>query len=96
MSPKETKNVVASVLARLRNSSKSSGSPFQQVLQQYAIERLLYRISMSKHAKSVVRQRFARWSLIAIAIAFFVNACAADLKESPSGPLTDNPVLSVA
>ncbi|MEJ1966779.1 MAG: nucleotidyl transferase AbiEii/AbiGii toxin family protein [Gammaproteobacteria bacterium] len=54
MSAKETKNVVASVLARLRNSSKSSGSPFQQVLQQYAIERLLYRISKSKHAKSVI------------------------------------------
>lgn len=54
MSPKETKNVVASVLARLRNSAKSSGAPFQQVLQQYAIERFLYRISKSKHAQSVV------------------------------------------
>lgn len=51
---KETKNVVASVLARLRNTSKSSGAPFQQVLQQYAIERFLYRISKSKHAQSVV------------------------------------------
>ena len=39
MSPKETKNVVASVVARLRNSAKSGGAPFQQVLQQYAIER---------------------------------------------------------
>ena len=54
MSPKETKNVVASVLARLRNSAKSGGAPFQQVLQQYAIERFLYRISKSKHAQSVV------------------------------------------
>jgi predicted nucleotidyltransferase component of viral defense system len=51
---KETKNVVASVLARLRNSSKSSGAPFQQVLQQYAIERFLYRISKSKHAQGVI------------------------------------------
>lgn len=50
----ETKNVVASVLARLRNSSKSSGAPFQQVLQQYAIERFLYRVSKSKHAQGVV------------------------------------------
>lgn len=50
----EKKNVVASVLARLRNSSKSSGAPFQQVLQQYAIERFLYRISKSKHAQSVI------------------------------------------
>lgn len=47
------KNVVASVLARLRNSSKSSGVLFQQILQQYAMERFLYRISKSKHAQGV-------------------------------------------
>ena len=41
MSATEMKNVVASVLARLRNHSKSSGAPFQQVLQQYAIERFV-------------------------------------------------------
>ena len=50
----EGKNVVASVLARLRNTSKSKGAPFQQVLQQYAIERFLYRISKSSHANSVI------------------------------------------
>lgn len=50
----EKKNIVASVLARLRNTSKSSGAPFQQVLQQYAIERFLYRVSKSKHAQGVV------------------------------------------
>ena len=33
MNSKEVRNVVASVLAKLRNSSKSSGVPFQQVLQ---------------------------------------------------------------
>jgi predicted nucleotidyltransferase component of viral defense system len=54
MSEREVKNIVASVLARLRNHAKSTGSPFQQVLQQYAIERFLYRISKSKHAESVV------------------------------------------
>jgi hypothetical protein len=54
MSGKETKNVVTSILARLRNHSKSSGAPFQQVLQQYAIERFLYRVSKSKHAQSVI------------------------------------------
>jgi hypothetical protein len=53
MSGKEM-NVVASVLARLRNHSKLSSAPFQQVLQQYAMERFLYRISKSKHAQSVV------------------------------------------
>ena len=54
MSEREMKNVAASVLARLRNISKSSSAPFQQVLQQYAIERFLYRISKSKHAQSVI------------------------------------------
>jgi hypothetical protein len=33
MSGKEMKNFPASVLARLRTISKSSGAPFQQVLQ---------------------------------------------------------------
>jgi predicted nucleotidyltransferase component of viral defense system len=50
----EKKNVVASVLARLRKTATSSGSPFQQVLQQYAIERFLYRLSKTQHAQSVV------------------------------------------
>jgi predicted nucleotidyltransferase component of viral defense system len=48
------KNIVASVLARLRNHSKLTGAPFQQVLQLYAMERFLYRVSKSKHADSVV------------------------------------------
>lgn len=50
----DKKNIVASVLARLRNTAKSSGTPFQQILQQYAIERFLYRISKSEHAQTVV------------------------------------------
>jgi predicted nucleotidyltransferase component of viral defense system len=48
------KNVVASTLAKLRNTSKSSGVAFQHVLQQYAMERFLYRVSKSKHAKTVI------------------------------------------
>lgn len=54
MTGKEIKNVTASVLAKLRNTSKSRGAPFQQVLQLYAIERFLYRISKSKHAQGVI------------------------------------------
>ena len=50
----QVKNVVASVLAKLRNTSKSSGVAFQQVLQQYAMERFLYRVSKSKHATTVI------------------------------------------
>lgn len=54
MGRKEPRNIVASVLARLRENAKSTGAPFQQVLQQYAIERFLYRVSKSKHAHGVV------------------------------------------
>ena len=54
MTRKHVKDVTASVLARLRNDSKSSGAPFQQILQLYAIERFLYRISKSGHAQSVI------------------------------------------
>jgi predicted nucleotidyltransferase component of viral defense system len=50
----DKKNIVASVLARLRNTAKSSGAPFQQILQQYAIERFLYRVSKSQHAQTVI------------------------------------------
>lgn len=48
MSGKEM-NVVASVLARLRNHSKSSGAPFQQVLQQYAMEHDRHTQGTSEH-----------------------------------------------
>ena len=54
MTGKEIKNVTVSVLAKLRNASKSSRAPFQQVLQLYAIERFLYRISKSRHAQGVI------------------------------------------
>ena len=54
MTSKGVKNVPASVLSRLRKDSRSSGAPFQQVLQLYAMERFLYRISKSVHAQSVV------------------------------------------
>ena len=54
MRGKGEKNIVASVLAKLRSQSKSHGMPFQQILQHYAMERFLFRISKSKHAQSVV------------------------------------------
>ncbi len=50
----DKKNIVASVLARLRNTAKSSGAPFQQILQQYAMERFLHRVSRSPHAQTVI------------------------------------------
>jgi predicted nucleotidyltransferase component of viral defense system len=54
MTGNETKDVTGSVLAQLRNAAKSSRAPFQQLLQLYAIERFLYRISRSRHAQGVI------------------------------------------
>jgi len=49
-----TKNMTASVRQRLLNISRQTGEPFQNVLVRYGIERLLYRISNSPYASSVV------------------------------------------
>jgi hypothetical protein len=46
------KNMGASVRQRLLNHSKASGRPFAEVLQYYAMERFLYRLSMSSHVES--------------------------------------------
>ena len=48
------KNLPASVHARLLNRARSSGRPFQEVFQYYAMERLLYRLSCSPNARSFV------------------------------------------
>jgi predicted nucleotidyltransferase component of viral defense system len=48
------KNVVASVLARLRNQAQAQSVPFNQVLQFYAMERFLYRLSKSAHVDGVL------------------------------------------
>lgn len=48
------KNVVASVLARLRNQAAALGVPFNQILQFYVIERFLYRLSKSTHVDGVL------------------------------------------
>ena len=54
MSPKKVKNIAASVRQRLLNLSKSERRPFQEVLQYYAMERFLYRLSMSPHGGKFV------------------------------------------
>lgn len=43
-------NITASVRARLTNKARETGRPFQEVLQFYAMERFLYRLSVSPHA----------------------------------------------
>lgn len=45
-----TKDIAASVRARLLNVAKAEGSDFNQVLVRYALERFLYRLSQSAHA----------------------------------------------
>jgi predicted nucleotidyltransferase component of viral defense system len=43
-------NIVASVHQRLLNEARRSGRPFNELLQYYAQERFLYRLSRSSHA----------------------------------------------
>jgi hypothetical protein len=48
VSQRELKNVPASVRARLLNEAKASGDSYDQVLQYFAIERFLYRLSKTQ------------------------------------------------
>ena len=54
MSPKKPKNIAASVRQRLLNLSKSGRRPFQEILQYYAMERFLYRLSISPHGDEFI------------------------------------------
>lgn len=59
-----TKNLPASVHARLQNRARETKRPFQELLQYYAMERFLYRLSKSSHRERFVlkygRRRSAR------------------------------------
>ena len=50
---KPIKNMAASVHARLLKRARAEGRPFNELLQYYAMERLLHRLSISRH-----RERF--------------------------------------
>ena len=50
MNTENLKNVSASVHQRLLNKARKSSRPFNELLQHYAIERFLYRLSMSPYA----------------------------------------------
>ncbi|MCS0501921.1 nucleotidyl transferase AbiEii/AbiGii toxin family protein [Ancylobacter mangrovi] len=52
--PEAKKNIAASVRARLTNLARERGQSLQLLLTRYALERLLYRLSLSPH-----RERFA-------------------------------------
>lgn len=47
-------NVAASVHARLLNRARTEGRPFNELLQYFAMERFLYRLSRSEHADRFV------------------------------------------
>lgn len=48
------KNVAASVLARLKNQSKTEGISYQMVLQLFAQEEFLRRLSVSKYVDHLI------------------------------------------
>ena len=48
------KNIAASVHARLQNRARETKKPFQELLQYYAMERFLYRLSQSPHRSRFV------------------------------------------
>ena len=50
----KTKNIAASVHQRLLNKAKESSRPFNEILQHFAIERFIYRLSKSPHANMFV------------------------------------------
>lgn len=61
---KSNRNVAASVRARLLQQARSAGSDYNQLLIRYAIERLLYRLSVSNHRSAFVLKGamlFAVW-----------------------------------
>ncbi len=54
MTKTSLKNIAASVRQRLLNKSHSDGRPFQELVQYYAMERFLYRLSQSPHANCFI------------------------------------------
>ncbi len=54
MKRRRPKNVVASVQARLRQKARSEDRPHEELCTYYAIERFLYRLSISPYAKKFI------------------------------------------
>lgn len=52
-----SKNLAASVQAQLLNIAKAKGRDYGQVLTKFALERLLYRLSQSKHTENFLLER---------------------------------------
>ena len=54
MTKKELKNIAASVRQRLLNKSRTEIRPFLELVQYYAMERFLYRLSLSKYSNRFI------------------------------------------
>ena len=54
MKRRKVKNVAASIRQRLLNEARASGRPFHEILQYFAMERFLYRLSESPHGEKFV------------------------------------------
>lgn len=54
MKKRDIKNMAASVQRRLLNRAREENRPFDELLQYYAMERFLYRISRSKYRSALV------------------------------------------
>lgn len=52
--PKQPKNIAASLRARLLNIAQETKQPFEVLLTRFVLERLLFRLSRSKHAERFV------------------------------------------
>ena len=53
-----SKTLAASVRQRLANKAKETNRPFQELLQYFAMERFLYRLSQSLHADKFILKGF--------------------------------------
>jgi hypothetical protein len=75
---KPLRNVGASVRARLLNLAKERNQPFDLLLTRYVLERLLYRLSQSKH-----RDRFVLKGAILMAT-WLDDPATADARSRPA------------
>jgi hypothetical protein len=61
---KKLKNVAASIRQRLYNKSKDINLPFEEIVRRYAMERFLYRLSLSEYRERLILKgalMFAVW-----------------------------------
>lgn len=54
MTRNPAQNLAASVHQRLLNNAKATNRPFNELLQYFAMERFLYRLSQSPHADKFI------------------------------------------